>query len=272
MKASLITILFFVSGLCLPRLLMAQTPAPAPYTMGFVPASIAEVDVAFPIYKKWHLSGQTDIQTVTQGTYDNGNPFAYMQRFVLRPWLIYDGLKNMKLYLGYARNKKYAIEEAGNYETLERRLIVMGAFAQKMPKGTMFEQVRFEMKFFDDRDGVARTIPRLRARYGINHYLRQRDKERPFFKAPNISYYAEIMFKFPSKSYAKERFDILRQSVYYSGGVTKNLHFLLGIIAQMQLRTNGKQFDVYYGPIMSFRFNIVPKARETFDNVDGGAD
>jgi hypothetical protein len=34
----------------------------------------------------------------------------------------------MKLWLGYSRNQKYEIEEAGNYETLERRVILMGTF------------------------------------------------------------------------------------------------------------------------------------------------
>lgn len=246
--------------------------APAPYTMGFIPASISETDVAFPLYDKWHLSGQADLQLVTQGAYTNKNPFAYAQRFVVRPWIIYSGFKNMKLWLGYAHNKKYEIKEAGNYETLEQRLIVMGTYAQNMPKGTMFEQLRFETKFFDDREGVHQTVPRLRARFGVNHFLSQSGSSKPIFQAPNISYYAELMLKFASKDYAEEHFDIFRLSVYYSAGITPNLHFLAGVIGQMQLRTNGTQFDVYYGPMVSLKYTIKPKERETFDSVDGGAD
>ncbi|MDI3322402.1 DUF2490 domain-containing protein [Pinibacter soli] len=261
-------VLLFVSiiaKLCV----LAQSPPP--YTMGFIPASIGETDISFPLYEKWHLSGQADLQIVTQGAYTNKNPFAYVQRTVFRPWIVYSGFKNMKLWLGYAHNKKYEIKEAGNYETLEQRLIIMGTYSQVMPKGSLFEQVRFETKFFDDKNGVHQTVPRLRARFGVNHFLGQRSTT-PIFQAPNISYYAELMLKFASKDYAKENFDIFRMSVYYSAGVTKNLHFLAGIIAQMQLRTNGTQFDVYYGPIASLRYSIKPKERETFDNVDGGAD
>lgn len=239
--------------------------------MGFIPAAIAETDVAFPLYNKWHLSGQADVQLVTQGAYTNGNPFAYAQRFVVRPWIVYEGLKNMKLWIGYARNKKYEVKEAGNYETVEQRFIFMGTYAQHLPKGTMFEQVRFETKFFDDKNGEPQTIPRLRARFGVNHFLRQ-SAVKPLLLAPNISYYAEIMFKFPQPDYAKEHFDIFRLSTYYSAGINPNLHFLAGIIAQLQLRANGTQFDVYYGPVMSLRYSITPKHRETFDNVDGGAD
>ncbi|MBV4357271.1 DUF2490 domain-containing protein [Pinibacter aurantiacus] len=245
--------------------------SPPPYTMGFVPASIAETDVAFPLYEKWHLSGQADVQLVTQGAYTNKNPFAYAQRFVVRPWIVYSGFKNMKLWLGYAHNKKYEIKEAGNYETLEQRLIVMGTYSQNMPKGSIFEQVRFETKFFDDRNGVHQTVPRLRARFGVNHFLHQ-SSQKPVFQAPNISYYTELMLKFASKDYAEEHFDIFRLSVYYSAGITPNLHFLAGIIGQMQLRTNGTQFDVYYGPMVSLKYTIKPKERETFDSVDGGAD
>lgn len=80
------------------------------------------------------------------------------------------------------------------------------------------------------------------------------------------------MFKFPSKDYAENRFDILRQSVYYSASLTENLTILTGIIAQMQLRTNGTQFDVYYGPTLAFKWNFKPKVRETFDMVNRGQD
>src|SRR6185436_21127509 len=110
----------------------------APYTMGFIPASITEGDIAFPIYDKWHLSGQVDFQLVTQGTYESTNPFEYTQRKVIRPWIVFSGLKNMKLWLGYAHNQKYALAEMGNYETLENRLIVMGTYTQEMPKGSLF--------------------------------------------------------------------------------------------------------------------------------------
>lgn len=251
------------------QILNAQSDAP--YTMGFIPASIEEIDIAFPIYDKWHLSGQADFQLVTQGTYTSKNPFEYTQRVVVRPWIIYSGFKNMKLYLGYAHNQKYAVEEAGNYETLENRLILMGTFSQNMPKGSIFEQVRFETKFFDDKNGVPQTIPRIRARFGVNHFLRQ-NKEKPLFLAPNIGYYTELMLKFPSKDYAKEKFDIFRLSAYYTAGITPNIHFLAGVIGQLQLRANGTQFDVYYGPMFSVKYSIRPKERETFDSVDGGAD
>jgi hypothetical protein len=68
----------------------------------------------------------------------------------------------MKLWLAYTRNHKYEIEEAGNYETLEQRITLMGTFSQNLPKGSMFEQARFETKFFDDKNGIPRTIPRIR--------------------------------------------------------------------------------------------------------------
>ena len=38
----------------------------------------------------------------------------------------------------------------------------------------------------------------------------------------------------------------------------------------MQLRNNGSQFIVYYGPKFSFKWNFEPKLKETFDHVDGG--
>ena len=94
----------------------------------------------------------------------------------------------------------------------------------------------------------------------------------PVFLSPNLSYFSELMLKFAPEDYAPNNFDIFREQVYYSAGITQNLHFLIGLIAQMQLHTNGTQFDIYYGPVFSFKWNITPKQRETFDDVDGGAD
>lgn len=265
-----IVVLFICSFYMTQVAVFGQSAAP-PYQLGFIPASVNEIDVAFPLVKKWDLSGQTDVQLVTQGAYTNKNHYAYVQRFVFRPWLVYSGFKNMKLFVGYAYNHKYEIKEAGNPDILEQRLIIMGTYAQVMPKGSMFEQIRFETKFFDDKDGIHRTIPRLRGRFGVNHFLRQRANH-PIFKSSNISYYTEIMFKFPSKDYASSRFDIFRESVYYSAGVTTNLNFLVGIIAQIQQSTSGTKFDVYYGPTLALKWNFNPKQRETFDSVDGGGD
>ena len=250
--------------------LIAQA-TPPPNTFGFIPASIEEFDVAFTLYKKWNLSGQTDFQMVTQGAYSNGNPFAYVQRTVIRPWIVYSGFKNMKLWLGYSHNQKYEIKEAGNYETLEQRIILMSTFSQNLRRGSMFEQARFETKFFDDKNGIHRTVPRVRARFGVNHFLNQH-RAHPVFLSPNLSYFSELMLKFAPEDYAPNNFDIFREQVYYSAGITQNLHFLIGLIAQMQLHTNGTQFDIYYGPVFSFKWNITPKQRETFDDVDGGAD
>ncbi|MFT3823689.1 MAG: DUF2490 domain-containing protein [Chitinophagaceae bacterium] len=267
MELSCYTISYTIRLLAIAWLLNATAYAQSTKEIGFIPASIEEVDVAFPLYKKWNLTGQLDIQMVTQGAYTNNNPFAYVQRAAFRPWIIYNGFKNIKLWLGYTDMKKYEIKEAGNPEIHEQRLILMGSFGQHLPKGNMFEQVRFETKFFDDKDGIHRTVPRLRVRFGVNHFLNQH-KKKPLLLAPNISYYVELMLKFAPKDYAPNHFDIFRECVYYSAGLTKNLHFMAGIIGQLQLRSSGSQFDVYYGPLFTFRYNILPKKRETFDAVD----
>jgi hypothetical protein len=81
-----------------------------------------------------------------------------------------------------------------------------------------------------------------------------------------------LFLRIDAEDYAPNDFDISREQVYYSAGITQNFHFLIGLIAQMQLHTNGTQFDIYYGHVFSFKWNIVPKQRGTFDDVDGGAD
>jgi hypothetical protein len=147
----------------------------------------------------------------------------------------------------------------------------MSTFSQKIPKGTFYEQIRFETKFFDDRNGNHQTIPRIRARFGVNHFLTQKS-DKPLFLSSAIGYYTELMLKFASKDYAPQNFDIFRLSAYYSAGITPNLHFIAGVIGQMQLSNTGSQFNVYYGPIFSIKYCVTPNERETFETMDGRAD
>lgn len=235
-------------------------------TITFVPASVEEIDVAFPLIDKWKISAQADVQMVTQGASTNSNPFAYVQRSVIRPWLIYNGLKHMKLWVGYSHIKKYEILEAGNPESVESRLTIMGTYAQSFAKGNMFEQIRIEERFID-QGRVHHNYPRIRARWGVNHYLHQGNNH-GWFIAPNISYYAELFLKFAPESYSRQHYDMFRESVFYSAGLTQNLHFLIGIIGQLQLNAAGTNFTTYYGPIFTFKYNVAKKKRETFDAVD----
>jgi hypothetical protein len=187
---------------------------------------------------------------------------------MFRPWIIYSGIKNLQFWLGYLRNKKYAIEETHNTEMLEHRLVVMGILTQPITKGSVFEQLRFETKFFEDQNGIQQTVPRIRTRVGVNHFLNQ-PKERPWFQTPNLSYYMELILRF-DKDYAPNHFDTFRQSVYYSAGISRSLHFQAGLIAQLQLLSNGSQFNLYYGPLLTIKYNIQPKTRETFNHSEGG--
>src|SRR5262245_50055969 len=104
---------------CLPVTVLVSYKAdgqssPKYHDLGFIPIYIEELNVAFPLVKKWKLSGQVDVQLETQGTYTNKNPFAYAQRFMVRPWIEYNGLKNLRLWLGWARIHKYEIKETNN--------------------------------------------------------------------------------------------------------------------------------------------------------------
>ena len=40
----------------------------------------------------------------------------------------------------------------------------------------------------------------------------------------------------------------------------------------MQLRKNDTHFDIYYGPMVSVKYTVKPKERETFDSLDGDSD
>lgn len=244
-----------------------RSSAQAPYGLGFIPESINEIDIESPRHEKAKISGELDAQFSTQGDEHTNNPFAYAQHVFIRSWIIYSGFPHMKLWIGYSGIQKYAIKETNTPESKEQRLTIMGTYAQKLPKGTMFEQLRYEQQFLYDSKGIHRSIPYVRGRFGLNHYLRQ-GSARPFFLAPNISYYTELSLRFAPKEYAPDAFYFLRQRLYYTAGITQNIHLLLGIEGKIQLSNSASNFTIFYGPIATLKYTVTRKLRETFDSVD----
>ena len=222
----------------------AQSPD---YNFRGIPATIEELDLAFPLKGKY--TGQLDIQTVTQGAYlgVNNNPFAYWQRLHFRPWLQYHPNKTVLLATSLSYMKRYAIPPTGAKRGDEVRFTVMANFTQPKRWGSLYEQVRGEIKN-NRKDGTPgwTHVPRVRLRFGQNFNVKEERQQK-------IVSYAEIMFKHQAHT---KGFDIGRVFGGYSLAFNPKLALTAGFILQWQLKSNGTDVDVYFGPSVAMRWTF----------------
>jgi len=229
-------------------LLAYEVTAPAQggqYNFRGIPATIEEVDLGLPA--KGKFTGQIDLQIVTQGAYfgENANPFAYWQRAHLRPWLQYHPNPRTIIAVSLAYMKKYAVPPTGAKRQDEIRFAIMANFTQPKKWGSFYEQVRGEIKNnkVDGSDEWTHT-PRLRVRLGQNFNVKEGQK---------ITTYAEIMVKHKPHT---NGFDIFRVFGGYNFSVNPRITMTVGMICQWQLRSNGVDVDVYFGPSVTMRYQF----------------
>jgi len=217
------------------------------YEFRGIPATIEELDMGFDIKGKW--TGQVDLQTVTQGAYlgVNNNPFAYWQRAHIRPWIQYHLSKTTLLAASVSYMKRYAIPPQGNKRGDEVRLTLMANFTQPKSWGSLYEQVRGEVKNNKSDGSTDWThTPRVRVRFGQNIKLKDEHQQM-------LVVYEEMMVKYKEHS---KGFDILRFFGGYSYTKNPKWVFTAGLIVQFQLNKNNTNVDVYFGPSIAVRYHF----------------
>ena len=230
--------------LVLPAAALAQG---TDYEFRGIPATIEELDLGFDLKGKW--TGQVDLQTVTQGAYlgVNDNPFAYWQRAHIRPWLQYHKSNSTLLAGSVSYMRRYAIPPLGNKRGDEVRLTLMGNFTQPESWGSLYEQVRVEVKN-NKSDGASdwTHTPRVRLRFGQTFKLTEAHHQ-------TLVVYEEVMFKYKEHS---KGYDIRRFFAGYSYTKNPKWVFTAGFIVQFQLNKNNTNVDIYFGPSITVRYHF----------------
>ncbi|HJZ78999.1 MAG TPA: DUF2490 domain-containing protein [Pyrinomonadaceae bacterium] len=217
------------------------------YNYRGIPAAIEELDLGFP--DKGKFTGQLDLQIVTQGAYlgVNNNPFAYWQRVHLRPWLQYHKSLKTVIATSISYKKGFEIPPTGVKESDEYRFTLMGTFTQPKHFGAIYEQVRGEVKNTRKSTGEWTHVPRIRFRLGQQFKLGDSKHN------PKLQVYEEVMVKYQEHT---KGLDIVRAFAGYGWRVSEKVGATIGFIVQAQLKSNGTDFDVYFGPSFTVRFNL----------------
>jgi hypothetical protein len=226
---------------------IANAQSSTGYNFRGITASIEEFDTAFHL--KGGFSGQLDFQVVTQSAYidQNANPFNYVQRVHIRPWLHHGGFKNTLWSFSTSYIKKFEVHPTGLKPSQEIRVTAMGTFTQPKEFGSLYEQVRFEIRNIRNNEGAWSHIPRFRVRFGQNVNVGKSEKK------PHITIYEELMLKVQEHQKA---YDIGRVFIGYGWNAKPKLLVTAGFIAQAALRSNGQDLDVYFGPSVAFKYTF----------------
>ena len=134
-----------------------------------IPASILDLEGQFAMPDM--ISFEQQIQSGTQGTPTNGNPFAYRHAVLIRPWFHYDGLRNTTVTGSVSYIDYFNVPRTSNYRHSEWRVTALGTLKQPLSGGSLYEQVRFELLNFRDSNAESQHLPRVRFRLGQNLYL-----------------------------------------------------------------------------------------------------
>lgn len=222
--------------------------AQAGYSFRGILQNVVELDALSAVKRRF--SAQGDLQLITQSLYvsENANPFRDVQRLAIRPWVHYEVSDRTELTFGTSYLRYYEIPQVGAKAKDEVRVTLMGLFTQPLTVGSVYEQVRMELR--NTRDEGADDwshVPRLRLRFGQNYTFSKS------IHKPRINVYQEVAFKYQRGTKALDSF---RGYLAYGYKPRPPVSLTAGLLLKATLKSSGKSFDAYFGPSISLRYTF----------------
>jgi hypothetical protein len=206
-------------------------------------------DDAGQISQPAEFSFEPQIQAGTQANSTTSNPFAYWHGLQIRPWLHYDGIRNVTLTGSASYIDYFSVPETRNYRYHQWRVTAMGTLKQPLSGGPCIK-IRFEWLNFGTSNGAVQHLPRPRIRFGQNLYLGEGGAK------PYLGVYEEAIPQFPKPSYSHVTFQGAR---FFPGGgfrVGGRTTVLAGLRADAKVSSSGSTVTLYYGPAFSVEYNF----------------
>lgn len=243
----------FVALLAAAPLAAAAAPTLPSYAVGSFPVSLGFVSVELPIHGA--LQGELGAAVLGQGTYDDGNPFAYLSAVAPWAWLHLDVAPNLRLSAAFQEILYREVAPMGLRDTHEERAIARARLQQPRGTAAVYELVQLDVRSFDDASGTHRIVyrPRLRAGQGLNLDA---------VRIHSLVLFEEVALRFSDASYAARAFEFFRAFLGYTWTTRRGTFVTLGVIGQIALNPPATRYDFLYGPALSFthRFRSAAKA------------
>jgi hypothetical protein len=235
--------LLLVFAIAMPTFALGQE-----YKFRGITSSKEELGIAFPIQGRF--SGQIDTQIFTQGGYTDvdANPFHYLQYVHIRPYIHYNGFRNIQLSFSPSIRWKQAVPATGGSGNTEIRIAGLAKFTEPRSFGSVYQQFRVELRNIRDETGNWSHTPRFRFRLGQNFNIRG-DSPKKF----RFNSYEEILIKYQKGSKA---FDSAQFYFGYGFSPRHAVSLSMGVLTEMQLKSTGTDVDVFFGPSISVRYTF----------------
>jgi hypothetical protein len=223
------------------------------YTLGTLPVAVGLADLEFPLAGDFR--GQLGSVVLSQGTFDDRNPFAYLSQVAPWVWLHYDGVPNIRLSAAFQESWSFAIGAIGVPSSHEERYIARARVQEPRGTSALYQLLQLDVRSFDDPSGKHQVVFRPRFRFGVGLNL---DATR----IHSMGLYQEAALRFADASYTTRAFEFYRGVIGYTWTTRRGVFVTAGVVGQISLNPAGTSLAFAYGPVLGFAYRIAPTAKE----------
>jgi hypothetical protein len=232
----------------LTLLLPVPVWAQSAYSVGTVPVGVAQGEFEFPLTRDFRL--ELGFLALSQGTFSDSNPFAYLSLLLPWFWLHYDGIRDLRLS---ASLQEAWLLGVGSTPSARQEAYALRARIQQ-PRGeaALYEMLQLDLLnlHVGGRDFVI-FRPRFRVGFGLNL-----DQNR----IHSLTLYQEAALRFSEADYTTHPFDYYRTIVGYTFTTRRGVFVTVALLGNLAQTPAGNGLVLFYGPFVSFAYRIVPAA------------
>jgi hypothetical protein len=233
---------------------LAAAANPGTYAVGNIPVAPGVLQVEGPVGGGFSVEGLGAV--LSQGTYTDRNPFAYLSTWALSAALHFDGIPNLRLTAAVQEFVSEPVAPLGLKEGHEERGMLRARIQQPRGAAALYEMVQLDVRSFDDQTGVHRIVFRPRFRIGQGFNL---DAAR----VHSLVMYEEVALRFATDAdYAKRSFEFFRGVLGYGWTTKRGTWVTLAAIGQIQLNPAATRYDLLFGPILAISYRFRPAKAE----------
>ena len=231
--------------------LAARAATPRTYAVGSFPVAPFLASVELPL--RGDFRTELGALLLTQGTYDDHDPFAYLSAVSPFAWLHFDGVPNLRLSAAFQEIFYRAVAPMGIRDSHEERFVGRARIQQPRGAAAVYELVQLDVRSFDDATSTRQIVYRLRFRAGLGLNLDAQHIH-------SLVLFQEVAFRFSDSSYAVRPFDFFRAFIGYMWTTRRGTFVTLGLVGQISLSPAATRYDFLWGPALSATYRFRPAA------------
>jgi hypothetical protein len=224
----------------------------ASYGVGALPVAAGQADLEFPIAGDFR--GQVGSLFLSQGTFDDRNPFAYLSQVSPWVWLHYDGVRNLRVSAAFQESWSFDVPPLGIQSGHEERYMARARLQEPRGASALYQMLQLDLRSFNDPTGKHQVVFRPRFRVGVGLNL---DATR----IHSMALYQEGAVHFGDSSYINRAFDFYRAVIGYTWTTRRGVFVTAAVLGQVSLNPAGNAFAFGYGPVLSFAYRIAPSVK-----------